>query len=135
MDKNTLDLLNGLLGTNKLGFGNLGDFGLRVDNTPKGKGYFGVLKRPDGRISTELSMGFNFDGNNVEIPLLVPTLSQDEIQHLLNNGKPTKSIIDKAIYHARLRLSQSKSPFAQEGEQIPPPIFSSLTDLFNNQGR
>jgi len=96
----------------------MGEWGMRADGTPKGQGYFGTLQRPDGKVSTELSIGVNFDGKEVDIPALVPTLSQDEIKYLLNNGKPTKAIVQKAVSHARNRMSQNKNVFAQEGEQM-----------------
>lgn len=91
-------------------------YGLRNDGTQKGKGYFGELKRPDGKVSTELSIGVNFDGKEEEIPLLVPTLTTDEINYLLNDGKPTATIKNKAVEHAKKRKSEGKSPFADEPE-------------------
>ncbi|MFA6717450.1 MAG: hypothetical protein WCS15_00015 [Prevotella sp.] len=93
-------------------------YGTRADGTQKGKGYFGELKRPDGKISTELSIGVNFDGKEVEIPSLVPTLTQEEIKYLLNGGKPTEAIIQKAVDHAKKRMANGRSPFAQDGEQV-----------------
>ena len=102
-------------------------YGRRLDGTSKGEGYFGPLKRPDGGISTELSIGVDFDGQETEIPLLIPTLTQPEIDLLLSGEKPTSEIVDKAVSHARMRLKQGKSPFALGGislqEQIsaPPP--------------
>jgi hypothetical protein len=89
-------------------------YGNRPDGTPKGKGYFGELRRPDGKVSTELSVGINVDGEDFDIPLLVPTLSKDEIDFLLRGGVPTKGIMDKAVKHALERKKQGLSPFAQE---------------------
>lgn len=89
-------------------------YGNRPDGTPKGKGYFGELRRPDGKVSTELSVGVNVDGEDMEIPLLVPTLEREEIDLLLNDGIPTKRIMNKAIKHALERKKQGLSPFAQE---------------------
>jgi hypothetical protein len=85
-----------------------GDYG------KKGIGYFGELKRPDGKISTELSIGVNLDGKEMEIPTLVPTLSQDEVQSLLSGKFPNEKIIQKAVEHARQRMSSGKSPYADE---------------------
>jgi hypothetical protein len=95
------------------------DFGKRVDGTPKGTGWLGVLKRPDGGVSSEISVGIDIDGNEVQIPLLVPTLEQDEINFLLsqpNNqldkGHPfMKNIMMKAYKHAIGRMQQKQSPF------------------------
>ena len=84
---------------------------VRIDGTPKGKGWLGVLKRPDGKVSTELSIGVNIGGKETLIPSLVPGLTKQEIDYLLNDGKPNKSIIDKAANHAIKRMQQGLSPF------------------------
>jgi len=94
-------------------------YGVRADGTQKGKGFWGELQGAEGKPSTELSIGVNFDGKETEIPTLVPTLTQQEIDYLLGGGKPTLEIVDKAVEHARQRIFQGKSPFAQEGEQKP----------------
>ena len=70
------------------------------------------MKRPDGKVSTEISIGVNINGKETEIPTLVPTLTKDEIDYLLKGGKPTKEIVDKAVKHAKKRMSQGLSPFA-----------------------
>lgn len=93
-------------------------YGNRTDGTPKGTGYFGELQRPDGKVSTELSLGVNFDGKDVLIPALVPTLTKSEVDYLLSGKQPTKAIIDKAVAHARQRLTAGKSPFAAPEDQI-----------------
>ena len=100
------------------------NYGLRSDGTPKGTGFLGELKRPDGRVSTELSIGVNMDGKETLIPTLVPTLDKNEIDYLLKS--PTspeifktpmgQTIMKRAVEHARKRISEGKSPFAQKGE-------------------
>lgn len=92
-------------------------YGNRVDGTPKGSGFFGELKRPDGKISTELSVGINFGKGEMEIPLLVPGLTKSEVNHLLSGKEPTGAILDKAVGHARSRLENGLSPFAGQDEQ------------------
>jgi len=87
-------------------------YGYRPDGSIKGAGFMGELKRPNGDISTELSIGVNFDGREHEIPTLVPTLTQKEINHLLLGNAPTEPIVRKAVEHARMRMSQGNSPFA-----------------------
>ena len=63
-------------------FKGVAPYGMRHGTiTPKGKGYFGELKRPDGYSSTELSSEFEYKGGKVEYPLIVPTLSEAEINH------------------------------------------------------
>ena len=74
---------------------------VREDNTLKGLGWLGSLPMQDnsGRTATELSIVMNLGGKEVLMPSLVPTLSQNEINHLLSGGKPTREIIDKAVAH------------------------------------
>ena len=86
---------------------------LRVDGTEKGPGFLGTLNRPDGGVSTELSIGVSFDGSERLIPSLVPTLNKDEISHLLGGGELTKTIMDKAVRHAKDRLSQGLGVFEE----------------------
>ena len=99
------------------------DFGTRVDGTPKGLGFFGVLARTDEpeMISTELSTSVTVNGEKLLFPLLVPSLTAEEIAHLVDGGQPTKTIVEKALRHAEHRLATKQSPFAGEGEQIALP--------------
>lgn len=97
------------------------DYGNRADGTEKGLGFFGELKRPDGQVSTELSVGVNLGGREMEIPLLVPTLSREEITGLLDGGKPSEDIVKKAVDFAVSRMRAGKSVFAGEGDQVPLP--------------
>lgn len=96
-------------------------WGKRADGSEKGSGFLGLLKRPDGKVSSEISIGVEMNGKEVEIPTIVPTLSQSELDYLLKNpvgpGHPIpESIRRKAIEHARRRIAEGKSPFAQPGE-------------------
>ena len=99
----------------------MADYGTREDGTPKGVGYFGELKRPDGSISTELSAGFNFDGKETLAPLLVPTLTREEVNLLLSGSKPTDVIYNKAANHALERMKTGKSVWSLPNEiyQLP----------------
>lgn len=99
-------------------------FGPRQDGTQKGEGYFGVLKRPDGNVSTELSVGVEINGKEVEVPAIVPTLTKNELDRLLSlkeSDRIPDSIMDKAVSHARKRIAAGKSPFAEPGEKQRPP--------------
>lgn len=107
-------------GVEQLGKG-LAPYGLRHSGEgAKGKGYFGELKRPDGEMSTELSSEFEHGGKTVEHPLLVPTLSAQELSHLLGGGEPTPEIYGKAQAHAAKRLEAGMSPFAGPTEMRYP---------------
>ena len=82
--------------------------------TPKGRGYLGLLQRPDGGNMTEYTMGVPIAGVNQEIPSIVPTLDQNEINYLLTmdgSGKIPNSIVQKAVEHAKKRMAQGLSPF------------------------
>lgn len=98
---------------------------LRVDGTKKGNGFLGILKRPDGGVSTEISIGVNIDGKETEIPTLIPTLSKDERDYLLStpvdkireaNPKLYSVIEQKAVDHAKQRLAKGRSPFVDAGD-------------------
>ena len=88
-------------------------YGLRHSGmAPKGLGYFGVLNRPDGGVSTELSAESDYKGKPLEYPLLVPTLDANEMSLLLKGGKPTPQIYEKAYQYAVNRMRSGMSPFA-----------------------
>ena len=91
------------------------DYGLREDGTPKGQGWLGELVNPNtGDVITELSTSFNFDGQDVLVPLITPNLSRQDIEHLVMGGEPTEEILDKAANHAISRLQKGLSPFRDD---------------------
>lgn len=75
-----------------------------------------MLKRPDGKVSTEISIGVEMDGKETEIPTLVPTLTKSEVEYLLRGGEPTEAIVNKAVAHAKKRRAMGLSPFKQDNE-------------------
>ncbi len=93
------------------------------------QGFFGLLKRPDGDVSTEISVGVGMDGKEIEIPLIVPTLTKKELDYLLSADLKSKSffnnmppsIVDKAYDHAQTRMKSGMSPFAGPDEIMDPP--------------
>lgn len=97
-------------------------YGKRQDGTPKGAGYFGEIKHPGNSktFSTELSIGVNLEGKDLQIPLLVPTLTRSEIQAVIA-GKDTEAIVQKAVDHAKDRIQKGKSPYAEPNEYVPLP--------------
>lgn len=96
-----------------------GKYGSRVDGTTKGDGYFGALRMNDGsgKVATELGIGVEIDGKEMEIPSLVPTLSKQEVDYLLTGAAPTREIIQKASAHAERRIREGKSVWASPGEK------------------
>ena len=88
-----------------------GKYGARTDGTSKGDGWLGPLPTRDGQTMTELSMEMEMDGKSVLLPLLVPTLTQEEVEYLASGARPTKGIVEKAVSHAKGRMGEGKSPF------------------------
>jgi len=95
-----------------------------VEKRKKGYGYFGPLERPDGGVSTEISMGVDWGEGEIEIPTLTPNQKPEHIEYLLNTPLDDQwaenlpqEIIDDAVAFAKQRIAAGKSPFAQEGEQ------------------
>tara|TARA_R110002110_G_scaffold106729_8_gene267449 strand:+ start:2120 stop:5278 length:3159 start_codon:yes stop_codon:yes gene_type:complete len=98
---------------------------LRLDGTPKGaNGFLGqITNNVTGEVMTELTIGG--DPNHPDeplIPLLVPTLTVDEIQFLQDMdpsddaSEIPEGIIEKAREHAQMRTEQGLSVFADEEE-------------------
>lgn len=94
------------------------NYGNRPDGTQKNTGFLGELKRPDGGVSTEISVGVNIGGKEMDIPTLVPTLTKPEIDSLLAGEKPSDAIVQKAVDHAKQRIADGKSVFADNSEVV-----------------
>lgn len=94
--------------------------GLRPDGTAKGLDWMGKVPMTDGsgRFMTELTA--NMDG--YDMPLIVPTLTKDEIDYLSSGGKPTKAIFDKAYAHGIDRINQNLSPYSPTLKQPVPDM-------------
>jgi hypothetical protein len=97
------------------------NFGKRPDGTDKSYGYMGVLKNRKGQSVTEFSVGI--DGE--DIPTVVPTLTKEELQHVLDasadrNIRLSDTVVNKAITHAQKRKKEGKSPFWNEAEDGKP---------------
>jgi hypothetical protein len=78
----------------------------------KGKGFLGMLPHKGGKVSSEISIGVPINGKEMDVPSLVPTLTKDEIQWMLDGKKPTRQIVQKASDFAKKRIAQGKSVFA-----------------------
>ena len=92
-------------------------YGKHLDGTDKGTGFFGELAKPNHDVSTELSIGVELDGKEILMPLLVPTLTNQELRDVLS-GVPSKSAYRKAIEHGMIRLQQGRSPFADDQDSV-----------------
>ena len=102
----------------------------RPDGSQKGSGFFGLLQRPDGKVSTEISIGLDIGGKEINVPLLIPSLTFEELNYLLQSNVDSKdflknlppSIMDKAYNHAEQRIKAGLSPFALPNEIFKPPL-------------
>lgn len=127
MDRNLAELYQGIAGRPAIhpiglrdnGGVSLGmiNYGVRHDGSGlKGKGFWGPLKNSEGDVMTEYTINEDINGKPTEIPSFVPTLTLDQLTHLLRGGDITDEIRDKAYKHAQDRINQNKSPFRQSGE-------------------
>ena len=98
---------------------------LRLDGTIKSKrGFLGPIRNNvSGKTMTEVSVGQPGSEEGF-YPLLVPTLTPEEVQTIANldlerGERPPFSIIEKARAHAMERIDRGLSPFYQDGEDAP----------------
>jgi len=94
---------------------------VREDGTTKSDtGYLGVIKSNTGKDMTEFSVGVPIDGKETLIPTLVPGLTQAEINILKTEPNPKdipKSIMDKAVAHAKKQIAEGKPIFFEKPAQ------------------
>lgn len=103
-------------------------FGLRNDGvTQKGTGFLGELQVKGGGVATEFTTQSNavkVDGERIDFPSLVPTLTKAEVKQMTGDIIPNRKnipepIMRKAIDHANKRLAAGKSVFIDEGVEAP----------------
>tara|TARA_R110002020_G_scaffold427551_1_gene636967 strand:- start:299 stop:2884 length:2586 start_codon:yes stop_codon:yes gene_type:complete len=103
------------------------DDSLRPDGTKKDPtGFLGPIRNNvTGEVMSEVSMGIGPKDNQTLIPLLVPTLTEEEIETLQNMelegnvDNIPQSIKDKAIRHAQEREEKGLSPFYGSDDFLP----------------
>lgn len=92
---------------------------------PKGKGFMGAIPTASGDKMTELSSAFDYNGKLISHPLIVPTLTKDELNVLKNlkdDEQIPESIYRKAQAFAISRLERGLNPFAGPTElRYPQP--------------
>ena len=87
-----------------------------TQGTVKGKGYFGEIPMNEGGAMTEMSSAYGQDDNLVSYPLIVPTLTKQEIDLLGMGLEPTPEIYKKALDYAQQRIGSNQSPCATPQE-------------------
>lgn len=91
----------------------------RPDGSEKGMGWLGLRQRPDGEVSSEISI----DVGSGDIPSMVPGLTQEEMHFLMTTPMDSKapwprSILRKAAAWANMRRAAGQSPFRGPDEAI-----------------
>jgi len=90
----------------------------RPDGSMKGSGWLGVHKTPSGSDVTEYSVGIEIDGKQMDIPTMVPGLTKAEVEQVITAAEygefPNRSVMDKAVSHARKMLAAGKSVYAPD---------------------
>jgi hypothetical protein len=121
--------------------GKLIDETKRPDGTTKGNGYKGVLKASDGTDVTEFSISSSdvkVKGKEIDFPTIVPTLTKAEVNLMLTDIIPNKKRIPDAIYkkavdHAKKRIKEGKSVFAETGDYKPADIIAPKKNPLSGQ--
>ena len=98
------------------------DYMRRLDGSIKSeRGFLGPIQnKVSGRTMTEVSVGQPGSEEGF-YPLLVPTLTPEEVQTIANldlerEERPPRAIIEKARAHAMDRMARGMSPFYQDDE-------------------
>jgi len=90
---------------------------VREDFTMKSnQGFLGQIKDNQGYTMTEQSIDVEVDGKKVLMPLLVPSLNNEEIASI-KADKPLDSAYDKAEAYGKQRIKEGKSPFFEDKPQ------------------
>lgn len=113
----------------------LPQYGARPDGTQKGRGFLGPISLPTGGVATEYttqSDAVTVNGQRIDFPTLVPTLTPQEIEimrsDIIPNQKPIpEPIMQKAIQHANSRLSSGLSVFADQSAPAPTGVTGATT--------
>lgn len=101
-----------------------GATGKRADGSDKSYGWQGTWKTKDGKDISELSVGVEIDGKEVDVPTLIPSTTPKErkwiVDHAGDEGAfktaEGHAIIAKAADFASTRIAAGKSPFASDDE-------------------
>lgn len=88
----------------------------KMDGAQKQAGWRGVLPDGNGGVMTEVGVGTKINGKEVEIPLIVPESTEEDLKRIakIANGKLTDipdDLMEKAIAFAQKRIAAGKSPF------------------------
>lgn len=105
-------------------------YGTRRDGTAKGEGFFGLMKRPDGGVSTEISASTDAFGGK-EFPLMVPTLTPDELAGLLAVPMDDPDYYQKIPPNVLLKAQE----FAATRQKFGAPFFADRQETRRRTGK
>ena len=88
----------------------------KMDGDQKQAGWRGVLPDGKGGVMTEVSVGAKINGKEVQIPLIVPDSTEEDLKRIaqIANGELTEipdDLMEKAVAFAQKRIAEGKSTF------------------------
>lgn len=111
----------------------------KMNGDQKQAGWRGILSDGKGGVMTEVSTGVKIDGKEVEIPLIVPESTKEDLQRIakIANGELTQipdDLLEKALSFAKKRIAEGKSAFFngdKEDESLR--NIDDITELYEAQ--
>ena len=111
----------------------------KMNGDQKQAGWRGILSDGKGGVMTEVSTGVKIDGKEVEIPLIVPESTKEDLQRIakIANGELTQipdDLLEKALTFAKKRLAEGKSAF-YNGDKEDESLrnIDDITELYEAQ--
>lgn len=97
------------------GYTSTANYGDRPRGGKKGRGWLGVIPTDSG-VMTEYTVEADFGEHGVpmQFPLIVPTLTNKEIEYLKKTGRFTEEMWLKAVDFALKRFNISQSPYYED---------------------
>lgn len=89
------------------------NYGKRNDGSDKGSGWLGEIKQTNDKFATELTYDYDTPYGRFSMPLIVPTLTENEIESIRMGEQPTEEMHKKAFKHGLNRILQWKSPYSE----------------------
>ena len=107
------------------------DYDTRADGSPVGRGFIGAIKDTMANMITEYNVMVEIEGEQVEIPTLVPTLSKEQLEALmeLEGGEVPEEIVMVALEWAAQRLDEELDVHATEDDYENIPDIRQMMNL------
>lgn len=100
----------------------IAEWGTRQNGDPKNAGWRGILYDGEGGVMTEVSIGVQIDNQEVQIPLIVPATTNEQLDTIAKIATDETvevpiQLKNKAVEWALERITENKSPFYNGDEQ------------------